>query len=86
MCGHFDFPFPNSKSSSKTFFKCTTIKFWNLTTVHILEIKESETCQKWSSWGANICALLLLNLISQQMEVYLEMINVSEYQSSAYLH
>ena len=34
----------------------------------------------------NSCTLLLLNLISQQMEIYLELIDVSEYQSSAYLH
>ena len=86
MSGHFDFPSLTSKSSSKKFFKCTTFKFWNFITTHILEIKESETCQKWSSWGANICTLLLLNLISQQMEEYLEMIDVSEFQSSAYLH
>ena len=46
MCGHFDFPFLTSKSSSKNFFKCTTFKFSNFTTVHILEIKESGTCQK----------------------------------------
>ena len=46
MYGHFDFPFLTSKSSSKNFFKCTTFKFFNFTTVHILEIKESVTCQK----------------------------------------
>ena len=86
MCGHFDFPFPTLKSSSKNFFKFTTFKFLNFTIVNILEIKESGTCQKWSLWGANSCTLLLLNLISQQMEIYLELIDVSEYQSSAYLH
>ena len=51
-----------------------------------MEIKESGTCQKWPSWGANSCTLLLLNLISQQMDVYLELIDINEYQSSAYLH
>ena len=86
MCGHFDFPFPTSKSASKNFFKCTTFKFLNFTIAHILEIEESGTCQKWSSRGANSCTLLLLNLISQEMEVYLELIDSSEYQSSAYLH
>ena len=84
MCRHFEFPFPTSKRSSKNFFKFTTSRFFNFTTGHILEIKESGTCQKWSSWGTNSCTLLLLNLISQQMEVYLELIDVSEYQSSAY--
>ena len=46
MCGHYDFPFPTSKSASKNFFKCTTFKFLNLTIAHILEIEDSGTCQK----------------------------------------
>ena len=35
--GHFDFQFPTSKSSSKNFFKCTTFKLLNFTTMHIHE-------------------------------------------------
>ena len=46
MCGHFHFPFSTlTSSSSKYFLKCYTFKFLKFTTVHILEIKESGTCQ-----------------------------------------
>ena len=39
MCGHFDFPFPTSKNSSKNFFKCTTFKLLNFTTVRLFLVK-----------------------------------------------
>ena len=37
--GHFDFQFLTSKSSSKNFFKCTTFKLLNFTTLHIFLVK-----------------------------------------------
>ena len=88
MCGHFHFPFSTStSSSSKCFFKCTTlITFWKFSTVKISEIKETGTCQKKNSQGTNSYTLLLLNLISLQIKVYFELIDISEYQFSAYLH
>lgn len=46
MCGHFHFLFSTSTSSWKNFLNCITFKFWKFTTVHILVIKESGTCQK----------------------------------------
>ena len=65
----------------KNSLKCTTVKFWIFTTVHISKIKESGTCQKWFWKGTNSYTSLLLNLISWQMKAYFELIDIS-----AYLH
>ena len=85
MCGQFDFQFPISTSSSKNFFKCTTFNF-QFISVHILEIKESGTCQKRFSKGTISYTFLLLDLISYQLKVYFKLIDVREYQCNAYLH
>ena len=55
---HFQFLKMNFSALSITF------KFWKSTTVHISEIKDSGTCQKIFSLGANTHTLLLLSLIS----------------------
>ena len=60
--------------------------FGNSPHIHSLKIKESGLCQKGFSKGTNSYTLLLLNFIFVQIKVYFDLIDISEYQCSAYLH
>ena len=62
---------------------------------NILEIQHCKNFRNQRNWnlpkkknsqGRNSYTLLLLNLISLQIKVYFELIDISEYQFSAYLH
>ena len=61
---------------------------------NILEIQHCKNFRNQRNWnlpkknsqGTNSYTLLLLNLISLQIKVYFELIDISEYQFSACLH